>query len=164
MVDTKDAAENDARANASEHHNRTPSSPHRDFLNDVPAFRYILPCGHAVFYWLPIPLGEYGYCQGCRDYFYRTLSVKEIPPRQGKKHHGDKSITRVVDTAVRCNRVANLLMLVEGDELTAARAQEIATEVGVGLCCVQEVWAHLYDVGAIDLDKMADPAKMAEAS
>jgi hypothetical protein len=147
--------QNAAQAEQDSH---TPSPlQHHDFLNDVPAFRYIPRCGHSVWYTLPIPLGEHGYCYRCRDYFERDRSVKEFAPPAGRKHLSDKAITRAVDGAITRNKVAEILVNVEpepvdfgetppnDEELPDDRVREIAAEAGVGQNLVREVWEHLYD-------------------
>jgi len=88
----------------------------KDYLLNVPAYKYNLPCGHHAFYRVRLDLNGFGYCHDCREYFVNDpMRVPEVPPhnRRGRlsvdPEKCDDKLSRLVDDALIRNRIADNL-------------------------------------------------------
>ena len=125
----------------------TPVIPlrHKDYLLDVPGYKYHLPNGHTVVYRLRVQPGEYGYDRQARDYFFHDKYVVEILPRRRVSRISEEELSVQVDAAIIKNRIADLLVDV-GVSVTTEVAEEIARLTGSSLRTVRRVQA---DLGAL---------------
>jgi hypothetical protein len=112
-----------------------------DFLDLIPEWTYVPPCGHTVLYRTRLTVNDddndgirWGYCRQCQDYFQVTRRTIEIAPRAGQLAMREKLLALAVDNGIISNRIAWNLWESgyrdEGTGVSKAKAKEIASEIG----------------------------------
>lgn len=101
---------------------------HKDFVLEVPCWRYIRPCGHLILYRIRIPWLDYGWCAACREPFQHDSDTREIKPRITRKCQSEEESLIALDDAIIRNRVADMLWAFEAESLTRAQAKFLARQ------------------------------------
>lgn len=118
-----------------------PATPitHKDFVLEVPCWRYIRPCGHVILYRIRIPWLEYGWCAACREPFQHDSDTREIKPRNTRNALDENKALIMLDEAIVHNRIADLLWALEAESISHRWAIWVARQTNSSQRTVERV-------------------------